>query len=298
MAFADDRDYAVCRQIMRQFGTTYYFATLRFPPRIRRRVYAVYGFVRVPDEWVDNPGNLTSGQRLELVDDWRNQLISGLAGTRPEHPAMRAFVDTVIECGIPLEEADLFLQAMKMDVTQTRYETYQDLERYMRGSAAAVGVMMCFAMDARADAETLGQAKALGDAMQMTNFLRDVSEDVDRGRIYLPLEDLRAHGVSEADILSRRFTPEFKRLMQYEVCRTKKLYYRSDMGLAKLPRTMRRAVLIARLAYAQILDRIEAQDHNVFLGRARTTKTQKLGWALRVALSEDRLLERMVRTPY
>jgi len=296
--FADARDILTCRRIMREFGTTYYFATSRFPRRIRERVYGVYGFVRVPDEWVDNPGSMTPAERLERLTDWRHQLHKGVAGERPDHPAMRAFVDTVREANIPLEEAELFIDAMKMDVTQTRYDTYEELEVYMRGSAAAVGVMMCYAMEATPDEATLQRARVLGDAMQMTNFLRDVGEDVQRGRIYLPLQDMRDHGVTEDDVLNRRFTPQFRELMKFEVCRTKKLYCHSDMGLPQLPRGMRRAVLIARLAYAQILDRIELQDYNVFAGRARTSRMQKLSCALRVTLGEEKILRQMVRNPF
>lgn len=295
--FADHHDYEVCRRIQRQYGTTYYFATLRFPRHIRRRVWAVYGFVRVPDEWVDNPGTLTVQERLELLAGWRDQLRRGLEGERPEHPAMRAFVDAVREADIPISEAELFLDAMEMDVWKSRYATYEELQTYMRGSAAAVGVMMCFAMEARPDEATLARARALGDAMQMTNFLRDVAEDVDRGRIYLPLEDLQAHGVTEADILAKRFTPRFWELMRFEVCRAKKLYFHSDLGLPRLPRRMRRAVMIARLAYAQILDRIEEQGYDVFRGRARTSKIEKLRCAIRVAVAEDRLLHDMVKAP-
>lgn len=295
--FADSHDYELCRRIHRQFGTTYYFATLRFPARIRRRVHAVYAFVRVPDEWVDNPGPLTVSERTALIEGWRSQLHKGLAGERPEHFAMRAFVDVVKECSIPLEEADLFLDAMEMDLHQTRYETYEDLRRYMRGSAMAVGAMMCFAMEARPDCFTLARAHALGEAMQLTNFIRDVAEDVERGRIYLPLEDLRRYGVTEEQILQKRFSPEFKELLRFEICRARKLYCHSDMGLPQLPSQMQKAVMLARLLYAKVLDKVEQQGHNVFLGRARTTTWEKISCAVSVKASSARVLEKLVASP-
>lgn len=295
--FATGADYEECRKIHRQFGTTYYFATLRFPAAIRRRVHAVYAFVRVPDEWVDNPGDLTPQDRAELLDDWRRQLHAGLAGERPDHFALRAFVDVIHECGLPVEEADLFIDAMAMDVWRTRYETYDDLCQYMRGSASAVGVMMCYAMDARPDGFTLARAHALGEAMQMTNFLRDIGEDADRGRIYIPLEDLRAHGLTEQDLLDKRYSPAFRELMRFEICRARKLYFHSDMGLPHLPGRMQRAVMLARLLYAQILDRIEEQEHNVFVKRARTNLPQKLRCAARVATRSRRILAKMVAGP-
>lgn len=295
--FADAHDYEVCRRLHRQFGTTYYFATLRFPAHIRRRVHAVYGFVRVPDEWVDNPGPLSLEERKGLLHDWRRQLHRGLRGVRPDHPAMRAFVDVARECLIPPEEADCFIDAMEMDLTKFRYDTYEDLRGYMRGSAMVVGAMMCFAMDANPDAFTLARAHALGEAMQLTNFIRDVSEDVDRGRIYLPLEDLAAYGVTEGQILEKRFSPEVKELMRRQICRARTLYCHSDMGLPQLPSQMRRAVMVARLLYAKILDKVEEQGHNPFAGRARTSLKDKLVCAASVMIDPEGTLDQLVGEP-
>lgn len=295
--FADAHDYEVCRRLHRHFGTTYYFATLRFPAHIRRRVHAVYGFVRVPDEWVDNPGSLTLDERRALLEGWRAQLHQGLIGVRPEHPAMRAFVDVALECSIPLEEADCFIDAMETDLTKDRYETYEELRGYMRGSAMAVGAMMCFAMDAKPDAFTLARAHALGEAMQLTNFIRDVAEDAGRGRIYLPLEDMAAYGITESQILEKRFSPELRELMRFEICRAKTLYCHSDMGLPHLPEQMRNAVILARLLYAKILDKVEEQGHDPFAGRARTTLREKLLCAASVLMNPKGTLEQLVAEP-
>lgn len=294
--FASAQDYELCRRIQKKFGTTYYFATRRFPSEIRRRTYAVYAFVRVPDEWVDNPGSMPPDERLRLIADWRSQFYEGLAGKRPEHFAMRAFVDAVRECGIPTYEADVFLDAMAMDVTKSRYATYEELREYMRGSASAVGVMMCYAMDAKPSQATLARAHALGEAMQLTNFLRDVAEDVDRGRIYLPLEDLATHGIPERDILEKRFTPAFRELMRFEICRAKKLYFASDMGLPHLPSNMQKAVMLARLLYAKILDKIVEQDYDVFQGRTRTSLVEKLSCAARVMTRSEQILGELTAT--
>lgn len=296
--FASRADHDLCRKIHRQYGTTYYFASRFFPYRIQRRVNAVYAFVRIPDEWVDNPQGRSESQRLDLIEAWRGQLYAGLSGRAPNHPAMRAFVDAVREAGIPLQEADAFLDAMAMDVWKTRYDTYDDLRGYMRGSASAVGVMMCHAMDAAPDDDTLGRAYALGEAMQLTNFLRDVGEDADRGRLYLPLEDLEAYQVSENQILQKRFSPEFRELMRFQVCRARKLYYYSDAGLARLPKRAQKAVMVARLLYAGILDVIEGQSHDVFQRRARTSKTTKIRCATQVMFHRDNLIKRMTAVPY
>jgi phytoene synthase len=285
--YATHSDIEECRKIHQKFGKTYYYSTLRFPKQIQLRVHAIYAFVRVPDEWVDNSCDLEAEERLHLLQDWRAQL-------RPEHFAMRAFCDVVEESQIPVEEALLFLDAMEIDITKTRYETYAELEGYMRGSASAVGVMMCHAMGAPTDFDTIARAKALGEAMQLTNFLRDVAEDFERGRIYLPLEDMRRFGVTESDLKTNLVTPQFVELMKFEITRARQLYLDSDYGIYKLPRKMRKAVLLSRLLYSQILNRIEAQDYDVFVHRARTNVLHKAMCAAMVLVREEQILNKLV----
>jgi phytoene synthase len=197
---------------------------------------------------------------------------------------MRAFVDVLRETNIPVQEAHWFIDAMEMDLCVRRYKTYDELRKYMRGSASAVGVMMTYAMGGPLEADTQERAKALGEAMQLTNFLRDVSEDLERDRVYLPLEDLDRFGVREEDLLDRRFKPQFRELMEFEIARARELYRYSDDGIAKLPEDMRKAVLLARILYSEILDCIEKQGCDVFAKRARTTRLHKINRALQVAL--------------
>lgn len=282
MTFATAEDERYCRELHRRHGTTYYFASLSFPPHLRRRVHALYGFVREPDEWVDNPNGRTTHEQQALLDRYRSEMRLGCEGQRPTNAAMRAFVDLLQETNMPLAEPMEFLDAMEMDLTHRRYPSYGDLMRYMRGSAAAVGVMMCWALGIPDQDGLHERARMLGNAMQMTNFLRDVAEDAGRGRIYLPLEDLETFGVRESDILDGRFTPEFAALMRFEIARTKALYAEADPGIMRLPPRIRRPIRLARVLYAQILDEIEAQDHNVFLGRARTSRSAKLAAAVRI----------------
>lgn len=292
MSYASRADYEVCRKLHRQYGTTYYYASKLFEPKIRKRVHAIYGFVRVPDEWVDNPGPLSPAEVRSQLAKWRESMVNGVeSGVSPEHPAMRAFCDVVLDCGIPLSEGHLFIDAMAMDIDVARYDTYADLENYMRGSAAAVGAMMTYAVGAVPDATNLESAMRLGNAMQLTNFLRDVSEDADRGRIYLPLEDLKKFGVSEEAVLAKRFTPEFRAFMQFEVERARRLYDSSHAGIRRLEGQAQSAVLLARILYARILDRIEKLDHNVFAARARTSKLEKFSALAQVLTRRPTVLE-------
>jgi len=282
--FASAADHAVCRQLHRKYGTTYYFATRRFGRLARRRVHALYGFVRVPDEWVDNPEVASPAGQRQMLEEYRSQLIRGLDGVRPDEPVLRAFCDVVRECGMPLEEPLLFLDAMEQDLSVGRYATYEELRGYMRGSASAVGVMMCSVLEAGCDPKMLDAAKALGEAMQLTNFLRDVGEDVQRGRIYLPQEDMARFGVTEEDILEGRKTEAFVSLMKFEIERARWLYETADTGIPLLPPHARKAVRLARVLYSRILDRIERNDYDVFTQRARTTKAEKIRLATRVVL--------------
>ena len=278
-SFASLSDFEECRRLHRKHGTTYYFATQRFSPPIRRRVNALYGFVRVPDEWVDNPSLYGIEDPAAALARYREGLICAYEGTCPEEPALRAFVDVMCETGMTLEEPLLFLNAMVQDLTQTRYQTFEDLRGYMRGSASAVGVMMCDLFGMPRTGPVLGAAMALGEAMQLTNFLRDVAEDARRGRIYLPQDELRRFGISEEEILEGRMSDRFARLAMFSVARARSLYEVADVGIPMLPAEVQKAVRLARILYARILDRIEARGYDVFSGRARTGRIEKIAVA-------------------
>jgi phytoene synthase len=182
----------------------------------------------------------------------------------------------------PKEEPLLFLDAMESDLSVNRYATYEDLRKYMRGSAAAVGMMMCSVLSATCSEEIHEAAKALGEAMQLTNFLRDVGEDAGRNRVYLPKEDLDAYGVAYEDIFEANLSESFKNLMRFQIQRARALYEVADHGIQKLPETAKPSVYIARVLYSRILDRIEGRDFDVYSSRARTSKLEKIAVASRV----------------
>jgi phytoene synthase len=281
---ATPSDHERCRQLHRQYGTTYYYATQRFSPSIRRRVHALYGFVRLPDEWVDNPNGQPTSVQAKLLCDYRKSLELGLQGVCPDEPVLRAFCEVSREVDLDSSEPLLFLDAMEQDLTVTRYADFAALQHYMRGSASAVGVMMCAMLEAGENPKMLDAAKALGEAMQLTNFLRDVREDLERGRIYLPQEDLDRFKVREADLSAGQVTPEFVRLMQFEISRARDLYRQADAGIPLLPIHAQKPVRLARVLYSRILDRIERRGYDVFGGRARTSRMEKVHVATRVLL--------------
>lgn len=283
--FATPADLAECRRLHRKYGTTYFFASQRFHAPIRDRVHALYGFVRVPDEWVDNPAAGSRTRPASRLKSYRNDFLRGLDGVCPEEPVLRAFCDVVHEVRMPLEEPLLFLDAMAQDLSVTRYESYEDLQGYMRGSAAAVGVMMCSVLEAGWAPDMLAGARALGEAMQLTNFLRDIREDLERGRIYLPQEDLRRFGVSEEELAHGAMSDRFRALMAFEIDRARQLYRRADIAIPALPREARKPVRLARVLYSGILESIERNGYDVFTRRARTTKLEKAGALLKILAS-------------
>ena len=164
-----------------------------------------------------------------------------------------------------------FLRSMTMDLTVTRYESWKDLRVYMDGSAAVIGEMMLPILEPL-DPAAAPHARDLGDAFQLTNFLRDVAEDLDRGRVYLPQEDLRRY---DADPSRRQVTPEWTELMRFEIGRCRRLYVSADIGIGMLPPQSARCVRTARVLYSRILDVIEEQGYDVFSQRARVPTWQK-----------------------
>lgn len=288
LSFAEESDHAYCRFLHRKHGTTYYFASRRLPRTTRRHVDALYGFVREADEWVDNPGSMTLLEQAEKLADFREQLIAGTKGVRPTNPTLRAFCDSMHELGMDSQEPLIFLDAMAQDLTVSRYETWDDLCHYMRGSAAAVGIMMCTVTGTPLTSTTLPAAVALGNAMQLTNFIRDVGEDWQRGRIYLPLEDLRRHGLSEADIAAGVVTDSWKAMLAEQIARARELFAEADKGIPQIPSSCRLGVQVARVLYAKILDKVEERDYDVFSGRARTGGLEKAVEAAKLILFSNR----------
>ncbi len=268
-------DVKYCQNIMRRHGVSYFFSS-RWLPREKRDATAVlYAFFRVPDDLVDTATS-TSQERLKALQTWRDSWQAVQTGADTHEPVLRAAREVFLNYKIPYKYGDDFLAAMVQDITVDRYATYADLEKYMYGSAAVVGIMMSYIVGYKNEG-TLLKAQALGEAMQLTNFLRDIQEDYqDRGRIYLPLEDLKRFSVSEQDIQQQKFTPEFIQLMQFEITRARELYSIAESGVDELESTGRFAIRLASRLYAAILSKIEQAGYNVFLGRVRTTKLEKL----------------------
>jgi len=268
-----DESYERCRQLNKAYGTTYYWSTYALPRIKRHHVHALYGFCRYADDIVDDLGPQPTDVRAKALADFGDQLFEDLAAGDSTDLVLKAVVHTVRAFDIDPECFRRFLRSMTMDLTVPTYETWDDLRGYMDGSAAVIGEMMLPILEPLAP-EAKRHARDLGDAFQLTNFLRDVDEDLDRGRVYLPQEDIRRFGAEQA-LVDRTATPGFVELMRFEIERCRALYASADLGVALLPPTSARCIVAARALYSRILDRIEAQGCDVFASRARVPTWQK-----------------------
>lgn len=273
-----EESYSRCRELNRRHGVTYYLSTFALPRVKRHHVWALYAFCRYADDIVDEvtaePGAPSAemiARRAGALAAFAERFRADLTAGASDDPILRAVVHTVRAFGHPAEAFERFLTSMEMDLSITGYRTWDDLNRYMDGSAAVIGELMLPILEPVSSA-ALAPARDLGVAFQLTNFLRDVAEDLDRGRVYLPHEDLERFGADPA----RRIVDEpWRRLMRFEIDRCRALYRSADAGIALLPPASQRCVLAARVLYSEILDEIEAADYDVFTRRIRVPRRRK-----------------------
>jgi 15-cis-phytoene synthase len=271
-----------CRKLYAAHGKTYYLATLLLPPAKRPYVWALYGFARYADEFVDS---LESPDPQALLD-WGAAFLAGLtaepASGTARHPVSLAMTNTMRRWHIPRAHVEAFLESMRMDITVTGYATYAHLEKYMYGSASVIGLQMLPILEP-VTPEATPRARALGEAFQMSNFIRDVGEDLKRGRVYLPQEDLDLFGVTR-EILERGVvTPPVRELLRFEIERTRGLYAFAEPGIDMLHPTSRDCVRTAFTLYRAILDAVEAAHYQVLTQRVTVPLTRRLAVALPAA---------------
>jgi phytoene synthase len=263
--------YERCRELNAQHGKTYYLATLLLPPAKRPYVHALYGFARYADEIVDDlASTLTPQQKSDWLGAWGDRVLADIGRGSSDDPIGRALVDTVNRWSIPIEHFEAFLHSMRMDLTVTHYPTYDDLYEYVYGSAAVIGLQMVPILEPLSD-DAYPPATDLGVAFQLANFIRDVGEDLDRGRIYLPLEDLERFGLTPQHLEARQVTPQVRELLEFEIARVRRLSRRAEAGIPLLHPTSRPCIEAAQELYVGIVDEVEAIDYQVFDSRATTS---------------------------
>ena len=273
--------YERCRELHKRHGRTYYLATRLLPGWKRRHVHALYGFTRYADEIVDRTEALPPAEREALLTEWSDRFVAGLRGEPVDDPLLPAVLHTIAVFDLDVEDFAKFLRSMAMDLTVTSYPTYDDLLDYMEGSAAVIGTMMLPILGSTDPAAAREPARQLGLAFQLTNFIRDVAEDLDRGRTYLPDEDMARFGVTRADLDARVATGPVKDLIRYEISRAEEHYALAAPGIPMLNPGSQACMRTAFRLYHGILDEVVAADHDVFVRRATVPNRQRAAVALR-----------------
>jgi phytoene synthase len=271
-----DGAYAHCRHVHRWHGRTFYLATRLLPADSRRHVSALYSFARYADDIVDEPE--WAGRRQQALDQMRRRFEADVVRGSSIHPLLAATIDTMQRFELGVEPFDRFFAAMERDLHHTPFADWSSLLEYMDGSAAVIGEMMLPILhphDAEAAAEP---ARDLGRAFQLTNFLRDLGEDLDRGRVYLPADEVAGFG-AEAGLQARRVTPEFVALMRFEIDRARHLYAAAEPGIRQLHGRSAACVRVAARLYAAILSDVERHGYDVFTRRARVAPLGSCTWS-------------------
>ncbi|MFL6288587.1 MAG: phytoene/squalene synthase family protein [Actinomycetes bacterium] len=272
--------YETCRRLNARHGKTYYLATLLLPPAKRPFIHALYGFARYADDIVDDLGeSISPADRRSHLESWGDQFLADLKSGESRDPVGRAVIDTVQRWDIPREHFEAFLHSMQMDLTVTEYADYEALYDYMYGSAAVIGLQVLPVLEP-VTPDAARYASDLGVAFQLANFIRDVGEDLDRGRLYLPLSDLERFNLSRPDLERRVVDERVRALLQFEISRVRRLEQSARPGVEMLSPECQPCIEAARVLYCGIVDAVERIDYQVFTQRATVSVPRRLQVAL------------------
>jgi len=269
----DDRS---ANTVTRQSGSNFYFSFFSLPKEKREAITAVYAFCREVDDAVDDPGQKDPASE---VARWKAEVTRTYEG-HPTMPLTHSLMAAIARFDLTRAYFDGILQGVAMDLRVTRYPTFESLDTYCHHVAGEVG-LLCMEIFGYRSERLKSYAIKLGMAFQLTNILRDIGTDADRGRIYIPQEDLRRFGVEETDLLAKKITPHFQRLMAFEARRARDFYREASVLPTAEERPALRAAEIMRAIYENILDRIEKQHYQVFGPRIRVPTPLKLCLAAR-----------------
>ena len=268
--------YAECKRLNSLHGKTYYLATLLLPPEKRPFVHALYGFARYADEIVDDLNStLSDDEKAAELSTWGSQVLADIkSGVSHDHIG-RALVDTVNRFEIPIAHFEAFMKSMTMDLTVSEYQTFEDLMEYVYGSASVIGLQMVPILGASSPDANIA-AEKLGTAFQLANFIRDVGEDLDRGRIYLPIDELKSHGVTHEMLEARVLTPQIKSALKEQIARVRRLQKEAAPGIKLLAPQSQACIEAASELYCGIVDEVEKIDYQIFDERAKTSTWRRI----------------------
>jgi phytoene synthase len=276
--------YLECKRLNNLHGKTYFLATRLLPPAKRPFVHALYGFARYADEIVDDlASTLSENAKAQSLKSWGDEVLANIKSGKSHDYIGAALVDTVNRFSIPISYFEAFLHSMTMDLTVTEYHTYEDLYEYVYGSAAVIGLQMVpilGTVSKQSMSEANIAAEKLGTAFQLANFIRDVGEDLTRGRVYLPVTELQSHGVSREMLEERIVTPQIKNALREQIQRVRSLQAEAKAGITLLSAQSRACIEAASELYCGIVDEVEKIDYQIFTKRAKTSNWRRLKVAL------------------
>ncbi len=266
--------YDYCMGLFGKHAKSFHFASRYLETDQRRSIAALYGFCRLADDFVDEADMKPSqiDTELNVLTDIVLRLSEGESFN---HPIFQAFGDTLVKYQIPVQYLNELIEGVRMDVHQKEIKNQQELDLYCFRVASTVGLTMCHIWRS-IHPETLQRASELGIAMQQTNILRDIAEDYDKGRIYIPLETRKKFRVSVDDFEARQITPNFRFLLKHEIANARANYASAEIGMMDLPPAAAFTVKVASRVYGNILNQIEKMDYQVFKARAVVPKWKKL----------------------
>lgn len=275
MSISLEESYDYCARVAKTQAKNFYYSFTVLPPEKKAAMCAIYAFMRYSDDISDEAA--LSSSKHDLLPRWREALDRAFDGDYGDSRILPAFHDVAKRYAIPKRFFHELIDGAEMDLSTTRYETFEDLYAYCYRVASTVGFVCIHVWGFDGGESAYVPSEACGIAFQLTNILRDVKEDAERGRIYLPLEDLRRFGVAEEDLLNGTVDERFHALMQFETARARE-YYKKALSLTPLIHSASRPTFVIMFRiYRGLLERIEKQDYNVFAFRARLSTARKVG---------------------
>jgi len=269
--------FQFCERLTYDHYENFPVASLFIPKDKRRYICAIYSFARISDDFADEPG-LTPAERIESLNEWEEQLVDCYRG-HAQHPVFVALRETVDRFDIPIELFHHLLHAFRMDVTTHRYETFEDVLEYCEHSANPIGRLMLLLFNYRSEA-TMLQADLICTALQLTNFWQDVSIDLQKDRVYIPLDDIREFGYTEEELFDRKATQVFKDLMCYQIDRTRQLFNEGRPLLQEMGKDLAMELKMTWNGGVRILKKIEQLDYDVLHHRPRLALVDKASLVL------------------
>jgi phytoene synthase len=266
--------FKFARSLTAHHAKSFYFSASLLPKQKRWATYALYGFCRFVDNLIDNPRDRSSKEILHELDFLEREIEISYRTGESEHPIIKPFISVARHYQIPKDHPLELIEGVRMDTFKDRYESFDELYLFAYRVAGVVGLMMAPLLGFK-DPKTLEHAEKLGIAMQLTNILRDIKEDKEMNRIYLPLDELQQFNLTPKDILSERMSAKFRNFIKFQIDRAHQFYNEADRGIKMLDRDAQFAIYSASKIYRSILRKIELHNYNPFLGRVYVPQCKK-----------------------